>query len=90
MADHRRELVRLVADAGVVGEGDPFASADFGQPVFVRTLGRKVIAVALDGETCVFQDLRKEAAEVAIGEEDKRQAARSYTIAPSTTSVVRS
>ena len=51
---------------------------------------REVIAVALNGEACAFQDFRKEAAEVAIGEEDKRQAARSYTIAPSTASVVRS
>ena len=51
---------------------------------------REVIAVTLDREACVFQDFRKEAAEVAIGEEDKRQAARSYTTAPSTASVVRS
>lgn len=77
VADHRRELVWLVADAGVVGEGDPFAPTDLRQPVFVRTSGREVIAVSLDGEARALQDLREEGAKVAIGEEDTRQAARS-------------
>jgi hypothetical protein len=77
VADHRREFVRLVADAGVVGEGDPFAPTDLRQPVFVRTLGREVILVSLDTEGRALQDLREDGAEVAIGEENKRQAARS-------------
>ena len=77
VADHRRQLIRLVADSGVVGDGDPFAPAHLGQPVFVRALGREVIAVALDGEARGRQDGREERAEVAISEEDKRQAARS-------------
>jgi hypothetical protein len=48
-----------------------------GQPLFVGTCGRKVIAVALDGEARALQDSGEERAEVAISEEDKRQAARS-------------
>jgi hypothetical protein len=76
VVDHRREFVRLVADAGIVAEGNPFEPTDFRQPVFVRTIGCEVIAVSLNGEAA-FQDLREEAAEVKVGEVDKRQAARS-------------
>jgi hypothetical protein len=46
--------------------------------------------VSLDGEPCALQDLREACAEVAIGEEDKRQAARSKTTASSIASVVTS
>jgi hypothetical protein len=60
-----------------VGYGNPFAPAHLGQPVFVGTFGREVIAVALDGEARALQNGREERAEVAITEEDKRQAARS-------------
>lgn len=77
MANHRRQFIRLVADPGVVGDGNPFAPAHLGQPVFVGALGREVIAVALDGEARALQDGREERAEVAISEEDNRQAARS-------------
>jgi len=60
-----------------VGQGNPLGPTDLRQPVFVRTFGREVIAVSLNGEARALQDLREEGAEVAIGEEDKRQAARS-------------
>jgi hypothetical protein len=46
--------------------------------------------VLLDGEARALQDLRKGVAEVAIGEEDERQAARSKTTASSTAAFVRS
>jgi hypothetical protein len=36
-----------------------------------------MVAMALDGEAVLLQDLRESIAEVAIGEEDNRQAARS-------------
>ena len=90
MADHGRELVRLVADAAIVGQGDPSAPADLGQPLFVRALSPEVIAVVLNADASASQDLREEDAEVAICEEDKRQAARSKTTASSTASLVRS
>jgi hypothetical protein len=77
VADHRCELIRLVADAGVVGESDPSTPADLGEPVFVRTFGWEVVPVSLDGEARGSQDLREEGTEITIGEEDKRQAARS-------------
>jgi len=50
MPDNRRELVRLVTDPDVVGQSDPFALADLGQPVFVGTVGQEVIEVAFDGK----------------------------------------
>jgi hypothetical protein len=43
-----------------------------------------MITMSLDGEARALQDLRQGRAEVAIGEEDKRQAARSKTTASST------
>jgi len=36
-----------------------------------------VVPVSLDGEARGSQDLREEGTEITIGEEDKRQAARS-------------
>ncbi len=71
-------------------QSDPFTLADLRQPVLVGTVGREVIAVSLDGKPRALQDLRKGVAEVAIGEEDACQAARSKTTASSTAAFVRS
>ena len=70
-------FVRLVADASVMGESYPFALSDLCQPLFVGTVGSEVIRVSFEGEARALQDLREAGAEIAIGEEDKRQAARS-------------
>lgn len=70
-------------------ERHPPTPADLGQPLFVRTVGWKVIGVALDGQTGPLQDVRERCADVAIGEEDKRHAARSKTTASSTAVFVR-
>jgi len=77
MVHYGRALVGLVADAGVVGEGNPPARSHDLQPVFIGTIGREVIPVPLDREACGLQDLREKDAEVAVSEEDIGQAARS-------------
>jgi hypothetical protein len=73
-----------------MSERDPLTLANLCQPLFVGTVGPEVIAVSLDGESRALQDLREGCAEVAIGEEDKRQAARSKTTASSIASIVTS
>jgi len=45
--------------------------------ILCRSTRAEVIDVSLDGEARALQDLWEEGAEVAIGEEDRRQAARS-------------
>jgi hypothetical protein len=71
------EFVRLVADAAVVRERDLAALSDFLQPGLVGRIVGKVISVPLDRQTAGFQNLRESFAEIAIGEIDKAQAARS-------------
>lgn len=47
MANDGSEFVRLIADSCIVGDGDPTVFAYGFQPIFVGTVGRKVIGVAL-------------------------------------------
>ena len=66
MAHYGGEFVRFVSDAGVVTDCDSSFSADGFQPNFVRTVGREVILVPLDLQSCTDEDLRKSRAEIAI------------------------
>ncbi len=70
-------LVRFVADAAIVGERDPAALTNSLQPHFVGRVRRKVIRVSLDRQTGRPENLGKALTEIAIGEIDKAQAARS-------------
>jgi len=75
------KFVRFVSDAAVVGYGDPSSSGHFAEPHIIRARWRKVVGVALDGQPCGAQGVRKLEAEVTVREEDNTQAARSYRIA---------
>lgn len=77
VSDDRIALVRLVADASIMSERDPFAPSDYLEPCFVGGVRREVIGVSLDCQIGKFQDLGKLLSEVAVGEIDDRQAARS-------------
>lgn len=74
---HGGQLVGLVADAGIAAQRYPAALADGAQPFFVGAVGRKVIAVPFDREPTCREDVWEGVAEVAIGEENEAQAARS-------------
>lgn len=71
-------------------ESHPAFPSDEGEPLFVRSVGSKVIAVAFDCESGVLEDLRKLQSEVAIGEVDDAHAARSKSTASSTVSTLTS
>jgi hypothetical protein len=73
----RGKLVGLVADAGVVTNGNPVTSANFFQPNFVGAVLREVVGVALDRQAGGAQNLGKAFAKVSIREEDRLHAARS-------------
>lgn len=77
VAYHGSEFVGLVADAAVPGYGDPPALADDAQPVLISTARVEMVAMALDVQTALREDIRKEVAEVAIHEEYETHAARS-------------
>ena len=77
MPDDRSELVRFVANAGVMRDGDPTLAADGLEPLLVGGVGLEVIAVPFDAHTRLAQNLGEPFAEVAVSEEDTAQAARS-------------
>lgn len=74
---HRLQLVRLVANATVMGESDPAPRPDRREPLVVGRVMYEVIPMLLDGQAGRPEDVRETVAEVAIGEVDERQAARS-------------
>jgi hypothetical protein len=88
--DDGRELVRLVADARVMRQGDPTAARDIPQPFVVRAIGREVIGVPLYAKSGVSKDGWKLQTEIAIREEDNTQATRSYRMASSISARLRS
>lgn len=77
VVDHGSEFVGLVANAGVMCNHNPAALTDGLQPGFVRTVVCKMVAVPLDHHTCGGKDVRKALPEIAVGEKDRAQAARS-------------
>jgi hypothetical protein len=60
-----------------MGERNPPALADLLQPHLVSRFRYKVISVSLDGQAAPPENLREAVSEVAVGEIDKAQAARS-------------
>jgi hypothetical protein len=81
--DDGRELVRLVADAPVMRNGNPAAARDTSQPLVVRTVRREVVGVSFYVKAGVAKDGWELQAEIAVSEEDNTQAARSYSTASS-------
>ena len=77
MADDGGPLVRLVADSGVVGYGNPASLADGAEPFLVRAVGPEVMTVPFDDEAGRDKDIREDVAKIAVGEKDEAQAARS-------------
>jgi len=77
MPHDRVTLVRLVADALVVAQRDPAASADLCKPHIVGRIMSEVIDMAFDGQTTRLQNRTKLFAKIAVGEIAARQAARS-------------
>ena len=88
MGDDSGEFIRRVTDPAVVCEGYPTVPACHLQPLFICGVRTKVIAVAFDTESGLREYLGEAQPEVAIGEVDHTQAARSKTIASATASVV--
>lgn len=77
MTDHRVAFIGLVADALVVGEGDPAAAGDLFQPYLVGRVVAKVVSVPLYRQAPGPEYLSELLPEIAIGEKDRCHAARS-------------
>jgi len=73
----RVPFVRFVADALIMGERDPAAPSDLGQPHLVGRVGSKMICMLLDEQAGRSQDLSEALTEVPVGKVNVRQAARS-------------
>ncbi len=73
----RLALVELVADALVVGDCDAALGPAIFQPLLVGTAGWKQIVMPLDVQAGAGEDGGKLFPEVAFGEIDAAQAARS-------------
>lgn len=77
MLNDRRQFVGLVADAAIMSDGCPPASADLFKPDGVGTVVREVVQVAFDLQTGGGQNFRKAFSEVSIGKKDAAHATRS-------------
>ena len=86
VGNNRGKFVRLVPDAAVMTERNPATSCGLSQPYVVRTVVREMVDMPLDGQLGAAKDLRELQAEVAVGEENNTQAARSYRTACSMSS----
>lgn len=70
-------LIGLVANAMIVGQRNPATLTHDLQPRLVGGVRRKVVVVQFYCKASGFENLGKAFAEIAIGEIDKAQAARS-------------
>lgn len=75
--DYCRQFIGLIANTLVVRHRHPTLRRHRGKPFAVWAVGREVIHVSFDDEATVGEDVRKLQAEIAVGEEDNVQAARS-------------
>ena len=75
------KLVGLVADSSVVSDGDPSALSDGLQPLLVGTSWREMVLMPLNTQFSRCENVGKPGAKIAVGEEDKTHAARSYRTA---------
>jgi len=82
MTYHRCKLVRLVADARVVTDGDPFCFAHLFQPNFIWAVRWEMVAVPPYFQSRSSEDFRESRTEVAIGEEYKRVTRHARTVLP--------
>jgi len=71
------QFIWHISYAQVVGECDPLITATVFQPLLVRAVVREEIDVPLDGNTGGSQGCRELFSQVAVGEIDMVQAARS-------------
>ena len=81
-------LIGCVSNAFVVSEGYPSPPGDFLEPLNVRGVVKKVISMSLNGQSGLFQNVREDVSEIAIGEENDAQAARSKITASSIVATV--
>lgn len=81
MPSHRCQFIWFVADSTVVRNRNPSTPANCFEPFLVRRIRSEVVDVALDHDATCSEDLGEASAEVAIGEKDLAQAARSYKTA---------
>ena len=77
MPDHGLQFVWRLADALVMGQCDPAASADLRQPFLVGCIVSKMVGMSFDRQPSVLQDVRETLPEIAIRKIDKSQAAHS-------------
>lgn len=77
MSNDRRQFIGFIADAAIVSDGCPPASADLFEPVGIGTVVREMVCVAFDVKTGSGENFRKFFSEIAIGEKDVGHAIRS-------------
>ena len=77
MAHYGGKFVRRVADSLIVAEGDASVPAAVFKPLLVRSIWREKVVVPLDRKAGGREDIGKAFAQVAVGEIDADQAARS-------------
>lgn len=75
--DDRGLFVRLVADATIMTECNPLVSSDLFQPVLIGTVRRKEVGMPAHVQPACAEDIGKLLAQIAVGEIDPAQAARS-------------
>lgn len=88
MRNDRRELVRLVANPRIVRHCNPASSGHVAKPGLVCAVVSEVVGVTFYLKPGVAKNGRELQSEVAVGEKDDTQAARSYSTACSTSAVV--
>jgi len=86
----RVALSWFVSNTAVVSECYPTALTNLCEPNFVGCIMSKVIGVPLDHQAACHQNCPKLLSQVAVGEIDAGQAARSYTTASSMSDCERS
>ncbi len=77
MLHDRVAFVRLIANMAIMSQRDPTTPADFPQPHFVGCVRWKMIEMLLDDEPSRPENIRETLTQIAVGEIDKAQAARS-------------
>lgn len=90
VSHHGVTLVRFVSNSTIMSGRDPAALAHRFKPGLIRRIRREMICVPFDGETARSENFGEAFPEVAIGEVDEAQAARSQRAACSTSQGPRS
>jgi ORF6N domain len=93
--EHGSIMVALVlssspaVEMSVFGDRDPPSLSDRREPVLVGTVGCEVVPMLLNAQSRGCESVRKPGAEIAVGEENEAQAARSYRTACSISASLR-